>query len=236
MDAAAHHHAYSIAAAALALLLLAPRADAAGTLLLPTPAGDLRFSVISQQESRFLRTIKQERDNSCGSAALATLLTYHYEFPVKEDSVFRAMYEKGNQESIRRDGFSLLDIKRYLEENGFRADGFRFSLDKLAELGVPAITLINDEGYRHFVVIKGIGPRHVLLGDPAKGSRMVTRERLEKEWNGIAFVIRNKRQTGAAHFNDREEWKWVAQAPLQEVVSRDGIAAFALSLPGPYEY
>jgi len=205
-------------------------------MLVPVPTGDLRVPVISQQESRFLKTVKQERDNSCGSAALATLLTYHYEFPVEEKTIFRAMYEQGNQESIRRDGFSLLDLKRYLEQNGFRADGFRMPLDKLAEIGIPAIVLINDEGYRHFVVIKGVEPRYILIGDPAKGTRALPRARFERDWNGIVFVIRNKRNTGAAHFNVAEEWKLAAQAPLDQVLAREGVASFMLSLPGANEY
>lgn len=213
-----------------------PQGGHAGTMLVPTPVGDLRVPVISQQENRFLKTVKQERDNSCGSAALATLLTYHYGLPVEEKTIFRAMYEQGNQESIRRDGFSLLDLKRYLDQNGFRADGFRMPLDKLAEIGVPAIVLINDEGYRHFVVIKGIDPRYVLVGDPAKGTRAMPRARFERDWNGIVFVIRNKRSIGAAHFNAPEEWKLAAQAPLDQVLAREGIASFTLSLPGTYEY
>ena len=222
----------------LAILLLPclPRSGGAETMLVPVPTGDLRVPVISQQESRFLKTVKQERDNSCGSAALATLLTYHYEFPVEEKTIFRAMYEQGNQESIRRDGFSLLDLKRYLEQNGFRADGFRMPLDKLAEIGIPAIVLINDEGYRHFVVIKGVEPRYILIGDPAKGTRALPRARFERDWNGIVFVIRNKRNTGAAHFNVAEEWKLAAQAPLDQVLAREGVASFMLSLPGANEY
>lgn len=226
-------HLILLAAILWAGLISAGRAD---TMLVPTPNADLRIPIVSQQTARFLSTIKQEHDNSCGSAALATLLTYHYDFPVEEKPIFRSMYEKGNQESIRRDGFSLLDMKRYLEENGFRADGFRFSLDKLAEIGVPAITLVNDDGYRHFVVVKGVDRQYVLLGDPAKGTRAMSRARFEHDWNGIVFVIRNKRNIGAAHFNNKNEWKLAVQAPMDDVLQRQGIATFALSLPGPYEY
>jgi len=208
----------------------------AGTQYISTPNVNLRVPVTSNQEARFLSTIKQERDFSCGSAAVATLLTYHYEFPVSEHDIFDYMYRNGDQEQIKRDGFSLLDMKLYLESQGFPADGFRLPLEELAKIGVPAITLINDDGYNHFVVIKGIDRRYVLLGDPARGTRAMARSRFEKIWNGLAFVIRNKSDVASAHFNRAEEWRETARAPLDTVLPRQGIAGLFLSLPGPYEF
>ena len=208
----------------------------AGTQVFSTPDVQLRVPVTSYQEGRFKSTIKQERDYSCGSAAVATLLTYHYEFPVSEHDVFMHMYEKGDQQQIRRDGFSLLDMKRYLEAEGFRADGFRLSLDELAQIGVPAITLINDNGYRHFVVIKGVERRYVLLGDPARGTRAMARNRFEKMWNGITFIIRTHRLIATNHFNRPEEWQLTARAPIWTTAPRQSIASLLLNLPRPYEF
>ena len=208
----------------------------AGTEYIATPNVNLRVPVTSNYEARFLSTIKQERDFSCGSAAVATLLTYHYEFPVSEHDVFDYMYRHGDQAQIRRAGFSLLDMKQYLESRGFPADGFRLPLDELAKIGVPAIILINDDGYNHFVVVKGISRRYVLLGDPAKGTRAMDRGRFERIWNGLAFVIRNKVDVASAHFNLGEEWRVTARAPLDIVIPHQGIAAFLLALPGPYEF
>lgn len=88
--------------------------------------------VTSMKEAGFKNTIRQQFDFSCGSAALATLLTYDYGAPVTEHAVFTAMYERGDQQKIRREGFSLLDMKVYLEENGYDADGYYTSLDTLA--------------------------------------------------------------------------------------------------------
>jgi predicted double-glycine peptidase len=208
----------------------------AAILFISTPNVILHIPVISSHEARFRFTIKQERDYSCGSAAVATLLTYHYHFPVDEHDVFNFMYQNGDQKQIRRYGFSLLDMKYYLEAKGFRADGFRLPLDELAKIGVPAITLINDDGYNHFVVIKGIAPNYILLGDPARGTRAMSRSRFEKIWNGLAFVIRNKRDIASAYFNRDEEWQVVGRAPLNTVLPRQGIAGLLLSLPGPYEF
>ncbi len=120
-------------------------------------------------------TVKQEHDFSCGSAALATLLTYHYDDPVTEETVFKAMFARGNKEKIEREGFSLLDMKRYLEANGYYSDGYVTNLGKVAKVGKPVIVLINNGGYLHFVVIKGIDGEKVLIGDPATGARTLSR-------------------------------------------------------------
>src|SRR6218665_2475537 len=109
---------------------------------------DGTFSVptVSMKEGRYLATERQQFDFSCGSAALSTLLTHHYGHPVTEQAVFEAMYREGDQAKIQHEGFSLLDMKRYLEANGFEADGFEAPLEKLAAAKIPAIALINESG------------------------------------------------------------------------------------------
>ena len=156
----------------------------------PTDAVN-RFSVkvTSLKEARYQSTIRQQYDYSCGSAALATLLTHHYGDPVTERMVFDSMYDNGIKEKIRREGFSLLDIQHYLEARGYRADGFEVSLDKLIEVGIPAIVLIRDRKYNYFVVNKGIRGNRVLVGDPSRGSRVIARADFETLWQKrIAFL------------------------------------------------
>ena len=89
-----------------------------------------------------------------------------------EQAVFEEMYARGDQDKIRKEGFSLLDMKRYLEARGFEANGYEAPLDKLVGAGIPAIVLINDNGYNHFVVIKGMRGERVLIGDPSGGTRV----------------------------------------------------------------
>ena len=49
---------------------------------------------------KFKTTIAQEHDFSCGSAALATLLSYNYGISVTEQSVFAEMFANGDQQVI----------------------------------------------------------------------------------------------------------------------------------------
>src|SRR6476620_10850456 len=73
-------------------------------------AGGARFNipVHSLKELKFISTTRQQYDFSCGSAALATLLTHHYGYPVSEQQAFAEMFLGGDQRRIRQEGFSLL--------------------------------------------------------------------------------------------------------------------------------
>ena len=223
----------------IAAAIVYPTFAVALTLVLPTGAGTYTTDVVSYKESRFQSILRQQYDFSCGSAAVASLLTFHYEDPKTEQQVFRAMWSQGNQEMIQKQGFSLLDMKRYLENNGYRADGFRLTLDRLEEIGVPAITLINNNGYMHFIVIKGISENEILLGDPVLGVRVLPREEFSAMWQGgIVFLIKNQADVARASFNRDAEWKTVAAAPVQYGKSLNvrSLADFNLLLPAQSDF
>ena len=164
----------------------------------------------------------QQYDFSCGSAALATLLTHHFNYPVTEQVVFEEMYAEGDQEKIHKEGFSLFDMKRYLANHGFVADGFTQPLDKLNVARVPAIVLIDENGYHHFVVVKGVEDDRVLIGDPAQGTRVMPRRTFETKWkNGLLFVIHN--HMDMARFNLASDWRTVPRAPVGDGVDRSSL-------------
>ncbi len=175
--------------------------------------GNLTVPTVSLKEARFLATLRQQYDFSCGSAAVATLLTHHYGWKVDEASVFQTMFEHGNRDKIRAEGFSMLDMKRYMDSRGFATNGIEATLDELAKVKVPAIALIKENGYAHFVVVKGLRPGEVLIGDPAIGTRVLAREDFERFWmNNILLVVTNR--TDIAEFNRAEDWRVRPKAPI----------------------
>lgn len=205
----------------------APAAQA-GSIDLPAQIGGA-FSVptTSMKAARFKSTLRQQYDFSCGSAAVATLLTHHYNKPVTEEQVFKAMFQNGDREKIKREGFSMLDMKMYLEGMGFQADGFQAKVDDLATHNVPAIVLIKEEGYYHFVVVKGVKDDRVVIGDPASGTKVMYRQNFEKVWqNGILFVIHNRMEL--AQFNRQEDWAVRPKAPIGDANMRGGVDALLL--------
>jgi uncharacterized protein len=220
-----------------ALIGLCPAgACLADTVNLPYELGGAySLPITSMKAARFRAMVHQQYDFSCGSAALSTLLTYHYGFKVTEETVFVAMYEKGDQPKIRREGFSLFDMKRYLESQGFQADGFEAPLDKLESAGIPAIVLINENGYNHFVVLKGVRDGRVLIGDPSGGTRAMAQAAFERLWtNGILFVISNRQEL--AKFNLASEWSAVPRAPIASGISREGLAGLVIPKAGPSDF
>ena len=227
-------------AIALALVIFCgaaiPLPAAAGDIPVHTAGTTFDVPITSLKELRFRRVVRQAYDFSCGSAAVATLLTYHYSRPTPEATVLQDMFEVGNQEKIKKEGFSMLDMKRYLASIGLDAEGYRVGLDKVAEVGVPGITLIETNGYMHFVVLKGIRGREVLVGDPALGTKVVSRDRFADEWNGIFFVITGKTDEAKDHFNSHDDWKLVAETPLAAAVATQSLADTMLSLPGPNQF
>jgi hypothetical protein len=205
------------------LLVLAPICAWAGSAQLTGIAGgNYRLHVATLKESRFRNTIHQQYDFSCGSAAVATLLTYQYGYPMSEQTAFAAMFAHGNRAKISKEGFSLLDIKRFLAALGFQADGFIVSLQKLQQASLPAIVLIDEHGYHHFVVIKGVLAGRVLVGDPAKGTRSIPETEFDKVWtNRLVFVIHNHRDL--AVFNSRDDWRAAPMAMLAAGIDRRGL-------------
>ncbi len=220
--------------AALASLALAPAQ--AGAIDLPIQIGGA-YSVpaTSIREARFSATIRQQYDFSCGSAALSTLLTHHYGYPVTEAQVFEQMFRSGDQAKIRVEGFSLLDMKRYLEAHGFESDGFQEPLQKLAAVNIPAIVLISQHGYNHFVVVKGLRDGRVLVGDPSGGTRSLSAAAFEAAWvNQVLFVISNRQE--AATFNLARDWRVAPRAPIGPAVGNEGLGSLLIPKLGSGDF
>jgi len=204
----------------VASLLASGLAAQADILQLSGIGGNYAIKVTSLREARFKATTRQQYDFSCGSAAVATLLTHHYAYPVTEQAVFEDMFSRGNQDKIRREGFSLLDIKSYLSRHQFQADGFELPLSKLVESGLPAMVLVAEKGYQHFVVIKGMRDGRILIGDPSSGTRAISQDHFETIWvNRLLFVIHNKQTL--ARFNEAAEWQAVPRAPIALGLAND---------------
>ena len=117
-------------------------------------AGDIAVPVRSLQETRFSGVIAQQYDFSCGSAALATLLRYHYDYDVDEKTTFRGMWAHGDRDQIRALGFSLLDMKSWLASRGLAADGYQVDLDQIAASGVPGISMTTCGSISHGATFK----------------------------------------------------------------------------------
>lgn len=179
--------------AAAALWPIAGGADAQaqsrhgiGTLTGVAPA---HKPVRSLRDLRYRELVQQRYDFSCGSAALASLLQYGYGMDVSEQELIRQMMTGADPEEVVRNGFSMLDMKRYVEAVGLRAHGYRIEPDALRRLQIPVIALLDIKGYRHFVLVKGASAGRVYVADPALGHRVMVENDFIEGWNGIVLAV-----------------------------------------------
>lgn len=192
----------SLAGVAFLALASAAQADQA----IPLPGNTtIRAPVTSYVALRFKQIVKQEYDVSCGAAAMATLLTYYYGVKIGEKDIIDYVFAKSSDEDkqkINAYGFSMLELKRFGEDLGFVAGGFRIDdVNKLAKLNVPALTLITVRGYTHFVVLKGISRGQVYIADPAFGNRSRPLDRFAEEWGGVVLLFASDKLPGNPEFS-----------------------------------
>jgi len=183
----------------------------------------------------FRSVVRQQYDYSCGSAAVATLLHFHYGRPVSETDVFKAMWATGDRAKIRKIGFSLMDMRRYLAQQGFASDGYRVDSSLLEQAKAPAIAVIRIGNYKHFVVIKGVRNGKVLVGDPALGLRIFTLDEFRQVWDGVVFLIHdNPKQQ--VKYNRKDEWNTWPGAPISDVTLDSGpVSTATRNLPPLYQ-
>lgn len=153
----------------------------------PSTAG--HKSVRTLRDLRFRDMVQQRYDFSCGSAALATILTSAYGHQTTEADLIRWMMHGADTREIIRNGFSMLDMKRYVESLGMRAHGFRVDADALYRLQMPVIALLDLKGYKHFVLVKGASAGRVFVADPALGHRVMDERDFVAGWNGILLAV-----------------------------------------------
>lgn len=168
-----------------------PATPAATRFRLPAMTGSAVISkrISSLRELKFTNIIAQQTDYSCGAAALATILRYAYDLPVGEQEVMEGLFVSADQEVVRRNGFSMLDMKRFLEAIGMRARGYQLNAGQLQLIKVPTIALLDYKGYRHFVVVQRTTDDTVFTADPALGNRRVPISDFLKGWNGVLLAV-----------------------------------------------
>lgn len=151
-------------------------------------------------EIRQQNVVLQKWELSCAAAALATILRYQYGAPVTERSVALGLINReeylANPDLVRiRQGFSFLDLKRYVDDFGYEGIGLgQLELQDLL-FRAPVIVPVNLQGFPHFVVFRGATNNSVLLADPAYGNITMSKEKFLNGWinykdiGKVGFVV-----------------------------------------------
>lgn len=152
-------------------------------------AGVINKNLSSMRELRYVDMVPQKTDFSCGAAALATILNYAYGRRLTEEEVISGLLEVSDAAEVREKGFSLLDMKNYVQKQGLRARGYSMAPEMLEQVRIPIIVLLDIRGYKHFVVVKKTTPDRVYIADPALGNRILDMKNFVAGWNRVAFAV-----------------------------------------------
>ena len=156
--------------------------------------------VRSLLEMRRNNVVIQEWDLSCGAAALATILNYQHGDPVSEREVAAGLIRReeylADPALVKfRQGFSLLDLKHYVDQRGYSGIGYgELTIEDLIERA-PVMVPVNFNDYNHFVIFRGIWGNRALLADPAFGNRTMLVDKFKDGWleypnfGRVGFVV-----------------------------------------------
>jgi uncharacterized protein len=184
----------------LALLLLTLHPLAAWPEQTAVPIQSESPRVQSMRALRDAGVVRQKYDYSCGSAALATLLTYGLGDPTDEDAILRVILSPLSGDellALQKRGLSLLDLQKIAQGRGHKAQGFRIAASQLSKLSRPLIVFIKPGGYEHFAVFKGLRGGRAHLADPSLGNVRMPLYRFLDMWadatgHGIVFAVERK--------------------------------------------
>ncbi|OIJ74018.1 MAG: hypothetical protein A2V21_306925 [Deltaproteobacteria bacterium GWC2_55_46] len=158
-------------------------------------AGGMAFTkeIRNVWEMRTSGVVMQKFDYSCGSAAMATLLNILGD-TVREDEVIDGILRKGDiAQIVARKGFSILDLKRFASERGYKAEGYKADgIEELAKANTAVLLPIVINNYKHFVVFRGIKGDRVQLADPAKGNLTLPVYQFSDYWYENIFLLVNR--------------------------------------------
>jgi ATP-binding cassette subfamily B protein len=126
--------------------------------------------------------VRQTDQSDCGAAALATVLR-HYRVPVS----LQALRDLAGTD---RQGTNLLGLLQAAQALGFAAKGVKGTYADLPQAPLPAIAHVRtDEGLGHFVVLYQVGAGSVVVGDPARGGRRLSRDEFSRLWTGFLLLL-----------------------------------------------
>ena len=155
------------------------------------PGGGIYIKKVeSFKERRLHKVVPQTVDYSCGAAAMATLLRYHFGHQITEKEITLGMFQIGDKGEIRKRGFSMLDMKSFAQSRGLQVEGYKINdVNTLRKLTIPVIALIDTSRYKHFVVVRKVDDRFVYLSDPSWGNRKMLVEDFQNNWNQVVLVL-----------------------------------------------
>ena len=173
-------------------LLARPAAAQVGEAPVRDPRHFFQKKTMHWLALRNRHVVMQQRDYSCGAAALATLLRYYWQDPTSENHVLRTVERQLTAAEMQDrvlNGLSLADLRKTAVKLGYTATAGHVTLEQLAGVKVPVIVAIRHQDYDHFVVIRGFVNGWVYLADPIRGNVRLPETVFAGQWIDRALLV-----------------------------------------------
>ncbi len=152
----------------------------------------IRGYVMSWKDLRNQYVVMQQRDYSCGAAALATLLRYYWGDNVDELAVLTEIEKMLTKDELKdrvQNGLSITDLRRVAVRMGYQATIGTLKLEQIKEAKIPVIVAIKPNDLNHFVVIRGFYGDWVYLADPIRGKIRIPTVKFADQWIENALLV-----------------------------------------------
>ncbi|EAI8157221.1 peptidase C39 [Campylobacter upsaliensis] len=155
------------------------------------------FVVKSYQEIKNEKVIRQNYEESCGAASLATLINILDDSNLTESDLLKAM--SGQQ--LYTDMVSFADLNDAVKKLGFQSKSYKIDRKILESIiSVPILVKIEDDPrFPHFVVIINHKGNYLQILDPSYGEYISSKREFYSVWDrykkgGFALIINPKKQ------------------------------------------
>jgi predicted double-glycine peptidase len=156
------------------------------------PKHEFRRYARSWIEIRNQNIVMQQRDYSCGAAALATVIRHHWGDAITELQLLEDVVDMLSDEEMKdriEHGLSLTDLRKLAVRAGYTASIGTLTFDKLKESKIPLIVGIVVNEFDHFVVVRGTDAYYVYLADPARGNVRTPIPQFVEQWQKNAVLV-----------------------------------------------
>ena len=154
------------------------------------------FVVKSYQELKNERVVRQNYEESCGAASLATLLNLIDDKKLSELDLLQVMSEK----ELYTDMVSFADLNEAVKKLGYESKAYKIDKEILKKLvNVPMLVKIEDDPrFPHFVAIINYRGDYLQVFDPSHGEYISSKREFYSIWDrydkgGYALIIAPKK-------------------------------------------
>ena len=141
-------------------------------------------SVLAQPPKSLPVTLtRQQAGFDCGSAALATLLSFYTDRAVEPDDLVRSQsFTTDEWQRVRREGFSLSQLADMAAALKVEPSVTRLPRRALLSVPLPVLVYLRLPTGPHFSVLTGVAGQRVTLADPTQGALMWTLNQFLRAW------------------------------------------------------